>query len=698
MKPSSPSTYHAGSSTASWVIPIEQQLIDGRYTVIERLGKGAMGVVYKAHDAVLDRMVAIKQMATELDDDPQLRQRFSQEARAAARLNHRNIITIYELHESDNELYIVMELLEGVDLATLMKRKVQLPLEAKLNMMAQVCDGLDYAHRKGIIHRDIKPANLHVSPSGTVTILDFGIARLAASKMTSTGGLIGTPDYMSPEQVMAGTLDARSDLFAIGAVTYELLAGVRPFEADSVTALLMKIAREPHVPLRERAPQLPDAAILLVERLLQKDPNHRPSTAHEVQQALLGISTDRPPLDAATVAVLARTITEETQRPRTPVPPTRPAHKSTSPPPPSRSASDSSHRLASLAIERGRALRESGDLAGAMKVFRSVLEIAPGNAEALRELEEMERAFARITASGRVAAPDQAAGEPAPTILAPRRDAMPPATGAIPAVPPPPPAAAQPNRSVQTIAVLAAALVVVIVLGGSAFYMMWSRAAQPTGDSVARSSPMVGSSGTALTTSSVVPPPAVAEPITSPAEKPAAAQPDTTIVTPVTSSAPATGSQPKERARGQREAPGATRTAPPSEPAARPSSPEPPTSTAPPETSSSVPPPPPPPEPEKPAAPANSVMVRHNHARALFKGGGYCEGPLQFLPDGLYFKTSASSDGRKDEKMIPFKSIEDYELDGDKIHIETDDKNWDFVAPKDVLQRILQLLKANVKR
>jgi serine/threonine-protein kinase len=311
------------SPPEDWRGPIDQQLFDGRYTIKGRLGRGAMGVVYHAYDARLDRDVAIKRMAAELDDDPQLRQRFSQEARSAARLNHRNIITIYELHESDNNLYIVMELLEGVDLATLLRRKTPLPLEAKLNLMAQVCEGLEYAHAKGIIHRDIKPANLHVSVAGVVTILDFGIARLMASRMTSTGGLIGTPDYMSPEQVMAGPLDARSDLFAVGAVMYELLSGAKPFEADSVTALLLKIARDPHVPLRQRAPHLPAAAIQIVERLLAKDPGDRLATAREVQEALLRITADRPPLDAHTVAVLASTITEETLRTRTPLPPTR---------------------------------------------------------------------------------------------------------------------------------------------------------------------------------------------------------------------------------------------------------------------------------------------------------------------------------------------------------------------------------------
>jgi serine/threonine protein kinase len=719
------------SASDALVGPIEQQLIDGRYTVIERLGKGAMGVVYKAHDAVLDRQVAVKAMVAEIDDDPQLRQRFSQEARAAARLNHRNIITIYELHESDNQLYIVMELLEGVDLATLMKRQVGLPLEAKLNMIAQVCDGLDYAHRKGIIHRDIKPANLHVSPAGTVKILDFGIARLAQSKMTTTGGLVGTPDYMSPEQVMAGSLDARSDLFAVGAVMYELLSGSKPFEADSVTALLMKIVRDPHVPLRERAPHLPDAAILLVERLLQKDPNHRPSTAQEVQSALLSIATDRPPLDAATVSILATAVTAETMRPKTPSPPSRTGGSGTARKQSGassavrRPASDSSSRLASLAIERGRALREAGDLAGAMKVFRSVLEIAPGNAEALGELEEMERAFARITSSGRIAAaappaapvqetpPAPAAQPPAPqyatpTILKPGREVTvppaavppppPPAPAKSPVLPPPAPVAGRrPVAPVsrkgrpgsQGIALLAVAAIALMAIGAGAVYMIVAKFGNKAQDQAAQTSVTTTSvlEQAALTTSSVAPPPeVVVPPVTS-------SVPETTVVAPTTSSVvAAVTSQPGTPVRPTRPASTSVRV---------------PTTDTAPGVSTSVPVvvasssvPPPPPTTSEPAPPAGppSVMVRHNHARALFRGGGYCEGPLQLLPDGIYFKTSGSSDGRQDEKKITFASIDGFEIDGDKIHIETDDKNWDFVAPKDVLLRIEALLKANVKK
>jgi eukaryotic-like serine/threonine-protein kinase len=384
-----------------------QQIIDGRYTIIERIGRGAMGVVFKAHDSVLDRHVAIKQMAGELDDDPHLRLRFSQEARAAARLTHRNIITIHELHESEGQIYIVMELLDGVDLATLVKRQVPLPLEAKLNLMAQVCDGLDFAHASGIVHRDVKPANLHVSPSGLVTILDFGIARLAELRMTSIGGLVGTPDYMSPEQVMAGPLDARSDLYAVGTVAYELLSGKKPFEAESVAALLMKIVHEPHIPLRVNAPHLPAAVVDLVERLLSKNPAARPATARDVRQALLAIASDRPVADTATLALISGAVAEETLRRKT-----TPRSAATPVPP---SAATSS------AIARGRALANSGDLSGAMRIFRAVLEISPGNLEAHQALEDLEGVVARL-ASGRAAGSSAPQSSPSsavpPTLVA----------------------------------------------------------------------------------------------------------------------------------------------------------------------------------------------------------------------------------------------------------------------------------------
>jgi tRNA A-37 threonylcarbamoyl transferase component Bud32 len=383
---------------------VDSRVICGRYQVVERLGRGAMGVVYKAYDPVLRRYVAVKQMADTVVEDPQLRERFAQEARAAAGLNHPNIVTVYELEEGGSEVSIVMELLEGVDLGRLIARKTPIALEAHLNIMAQVCDGLDFAHRAGIIHRDIKPANLHVSPTGTLKILDFGIARLTSSKIATTRGVLGTPHYMSPEQVIDGPLDARSDLFAVGAVLYELLSGAKPFEADSVTAVLIKIVGDPQVPLRERAPHLPSALSALIDRALSKNPAERPQSAHEMRDALLSCApAQRSPFAAETVLMLSRAVTAEIVRPPAPPPSanvlTRALTSNAAAP-----TTDTEIRLAKLALEQGRALRDSGDLAGAMRVCRSVLETVPGHTEALRELADLEEAIRRATnARGRPA-------------------------------------------------------------------------------------------------------------------------------------------------------------------------------------------------------------------------------------------------------------------------------------------------------
>ena len=264
-------------------------VIGGRYRVVETLGKGAMGVVYRAHDPVLDRMVAVKRMTAEIAHDPSLRQRFYVEARAAARLNHRNIVTVYELGETDQDIFIVMELVEGMALSQMIKQGAELPVTSIIDLMAQVCDGLDFAHLNGIIHRDIKPANLNVLPSGVVKILDFGIARLGSVHMTASGILIGTPDYMAPEQARGEDIDGRADLFSVGAVIYELVSSIKPFAGGTLGTVITRLIREPHVPLRERVPSTPAALSELVDRLLAKDRQARPATAGAVRDQLQAI-------------------------------------------------------------------------------------------------------------------------------------------------------------------------------------------------------------------------------------------------------------------------------------------------------------------------------------------------------------------------------------------------------------------------
>jgi serine/threonine-protein kinase len=192
----------------------------GKYRILERVGRGGMGTVFKARDPVLDRLVALKVISSESDATDELKARFYREAQACAKLNHPNIVVVHDLGEADGQLYIVMEFLEGAELKHLIAERRPLSVEQKLGLMTQICDGLHYAHQNGIIHRDIKPGNIFVLRSGQVKILDFGIARIAAGSdpgLTRTGLIMGTLRYMSPEQAR-GRVDQRSDIFSVGAV------------------------------------------------------------------------------------------------------------------------------------------------------------------------------------------------------------------------------------------------------------------------------------------------------------------------------------------------------------------------------------------------------------------------------------------------------------------------------------------------
>jgi serine/threonine protein kinase len=264
----------------------DRSVIGGRYQVIASLGKGGMGLVYKAYDPVLDRTVALKKMIATVVDSEEGRQRFYIEARAAARLNHPNIVTIHELEEYSGDIYIVMELLDGVSLAAFMRQRVHMPLAAHLTIIAQIADGLHYAHKRAIVHRDVKPPNLVLTTTGNVKILDFGIARLASNEITKKGKLLGTPHYMAPEQVLEQPVDARADLFSLGAVAYELVTGIKPFAADSIPALLMQITSTAHRPVLEVAPETEPALAAIIDRLLAKDRTDRFLTGMELVAAL----------------------------------------------------------------------------------------------------------------------------------------------------------------------------------------------------------------------------------------------------------------------------------------------------------------------------------------------------------------------------------------------------------------------------
>ncbi|MFZ2161363.1 MAG: serine/threonine-protein kinase [Sideroxyarcus sp.] len=260
----------------------------GRYRIMGELGRGAMGVVYKALDPVLDRTVALKTIM--LGDDVQEREdfhsRFFQEAKAAGRLNHPALITIYDFGEEGSLAYMAMELLDGTELS---KRMVQgaLPLTEAVSIAEQVAEGLAFAHDNGVIHRDIKPGNITLLPRGRVKIMDFGIARLKTSDLkTQLGVRLGTPKYMSPEQSSGGSIDHRTDIFSLGIVLYEMLTGARLFQGENLTQVLHNVATFMPPPPSRLKPEVPSLLDLVVMRALAKKPGDRYGSAWEMADDL----------------------------------------------------------------------------------------------------------------------------------------------------------------------------------------------------------------------------------------------------------------------------------------------------------------------------------------------------------------------------------------------------------------------------
>jgi eukaryotic-like serine/threonine-protein kinase len=240
----------------------------GRYQIVERIGRGAMGVVYRAHDSAMGRDVALKVLTADLEDDPDIRVRFHREAEAAARLSHPNIITIFDVGEDGDRFFMVMELLRGATLREFLKQN-EAALPHKLDLMIQLCAGLGSAHNASIYHRDIKPGNIFVRADGILKILDFGVARLASSSMTAAGFIVGTPDYMSPEQARGENIDARSDIFSLGGVFYFMLTGRKPFPATELPGLFNQIQNDEPAPLLEsEAP--PELAAVITKTLSKK--------------------------------------------------------------------------------------------------------------------------------------------------------------------------------------------------------------------------------------------------------------------------------------------------------------------------------------------------------------------------------------------------------------------------------------------
>jgi len=261
----------------------------GRYLIQSELGRGAMGVVYKATDSVLERTVAVKtvNMALEKDGIERYEARFYQEARAAGSLNHPNIVTVYDVGKSGNVAYMAMEFIEGVELRTMLADGRPLAVAQAVSIAAQVAEGLAYAHQHGVVHRDIKPANIMVTPNSPVKITDFGIARMRASgELTQTGMMLGSPKYMSPEQVIGKRADHRSDVFSLGVILYEMLTGQAPFNGDNVTALMYQIVNFiPPAPSTVNA-GVPELLNYIVAKMLAKALEERYQSALDLSRDL----------------------------------------------------------------------------------------------------------------------------------------------------------------------------------------------------------------------------------------------------------------------------------------------------------------------------------------------------------------------------------------------------------------------------
>src|SRR5215813_4640113 len=273
--------------TANAVDPFIGRMLS-HYRLEERLGAGGMGVLYRATDLKLGRAVAIKLLARHLVSDETAKARFVREARAASALDHPNIANIHEIGEEGGELFIAMALYEGETLKQRLE-KGRLGVQEALEVLRQAALGLEAAHRAGIVHRDIKPANVLITSTGTVKILDFGVAKLVsdsqAQTMTQAGQAMGTMLYMSPEQLRGESVDARNDLWSLGVLAYEVLAGVSPFQTDSSAATVARILHE-EPPSLTTVPGIPDWVGQLVSELLRKNPAERPQTASEVLRRL----------------------------------------------------------------------------------------------------------------------------------------------------------------------------------------------------------------------------------------------------------------------------------------------------------------------------------------------------------------------------------------------------------------------------
>jgi serine/threonine protein kinase len=308
----------------------------GRYQIVGELGRGSMGVVYQGYDPIIQRTVAIKTMLPEglsPSEFEEYKARFQREAMAAGILAHPNIITVYDFGEDNGVLYLAMEFLEGKSLEKIVQEQTVLPIETILPIYDQVCGALDHAHRNKVVHRDIKPANIMILHNGLVKVTDFGIAKMMAMGMTQAGQILGTPNYMSPEQVKGRQIDGRSDIFSLGVILYELVTGEKPFGGQNITTVIYKIINENPIPPRELDASIHAGLSYVISKALAKNPDERYQTCNELAEDLRNYKN----LGGAafsgqgTVVLTAPPVTMEMAEPAPPPPP--PARTQRLPPP-----------------------------------------------------------------------------------------------------------------------------------------------------------------------------------------------------------------------------------------------------------------------------------------------------------------------------------------------------------------------------
>ena len=465
----------------------------GRYQILEQIGEGGMGSLYLARDPAIDRLVAIKVLRRGFDTEA-LRERFTREARAAGRLRHPNIVTIFDVGEHDGDPFIAMEFLAGETLGELVRHGAGLSLSRRLKLLEELCDGLAYAHRAGMVHRDIKPANLMVDAEGVLKILDFGIVRVGDSGMTQAGVLVGTINYMSPEQVLGTGVDHRSDIFAVGLVAYELLSGKQAFVGTMKDGLLRRIPNAEIAPLSGLVPDLDAEVVKIVEHALQKEPGDRYQELARMRNDLtrvrqrIEVEEERAALEAASASAETALIAEEVTAPGVPMES------------PGRSTPGFS-----LLADAERALAEGN--------YRFALSMA-GRAAALNP---QDRNPSTIVARAEAALLDRGRTFESSQSFTPRSGSS------MPEIPAPvPPASTPPVSTVTTQRANYLAVAVAVVALLVAGFAVWSQVGRsdpaPAGDGAGQAPPAAGNQATGPGPEQSSPPAAGAPPTGSPAQ------------------------------------------------------------------------------------------------------------------------------------------------------------------------------------